>query len=319
MPGIVVKPGNYEALAKTVLYLKGNPSVASKLGKSERRDVENNLSIEKIARFVRRARLGRRFGKVVELRKGSMGLCDEIDVYGKAKVSVSTGEIEDYDAAVFTHVIRKREIGLIKSELQAVKPKRILDLGCGGGWLSKILGCYNYEVIGIDVSCSLVNSAKRVAPTVAFVVGDGMNLPFREGVCDAVVCIATLHHLDAQKGLKEVRRILKNRGMLMLMEPNKLNPLSTIGRKLFPMETHTMMEEPFIPAQLRSHLALQGFKVKLVRYLFFFSFPLARMLKLLNSPSVPRFLIYIVNAVERVFEHLPLLNSLNSTIVVLAE
>ena len=248
-----------------------------------------------------------------------MGLKDEIDVYDKAKVSVDTGEIEDYDAVVFQNVIRRREIDLIKSELQAVKPKRILDFGCGGGWLSKILASCNREVVGVDLSHSLIKSAKRAAPTVTFFVGDGMNLPFRKGAFDAVVSIAALHHLDVRKGLKEVKRISKNPCTLMLMEPNKLNPLSAIGRKLFPMQTHTTGEEPFIPAQLRSHLEQQGFKVKLVQYLFFFSFPLVRMLKLLNYPPIPRFLVNIVDAVERMFEHLPVLNSLNSTIVVLAE
>jgi len=247
-----------------------------------------------------------------------MGLKDEIEVYDKAMVSVYTGEIEDYDAIVFPNVIRRREIDLIKSELQIVKPKMILDYGCGGGWLSKILASYNYEVVGIDLSHSLIKKAKRVAPIVTFVVGDCMNLPFREGVFDAVISIAVLHHIDARKGLKEVRRVLKNSCILILMEPNKLNPLSAIGRKLFPMETHTEGEEPFIPTQLRRHLESEGFKIKWIRYLFFFSFPLARMLKLLNS-SIPRFLVNIVNAMEKLFERLPVLNSLNSVIAMSAE
>ena len=46
--GVVVKPGDYEALAKAVLYLRENRDVAEKLGASGRRYVENNLSIEKI-------------------------------------------------------------------------------------------------------------------------------------------------------------------------------------------------------------------------------------------------------------------------------
>ncbi|MGQ9461416.1 MAG: glycosyltransferase family 4 protein [Candidatus Bathyarchaeaceae archaeon] len=46
--GIVVKPGDYEALAKAVLYLRENKYVAQKLGASGRRYVESNLSIEKI-------------------------------------------------------------------------------------------------------------------------------------------------------------------------------------------------------------------------------------------------------------------------------
>jgi ubiquinone/menaquinone biosynthesis C-methylase UbiE len=248
-----------------------------------------------------------------------MGLKDEIDVYDRAKVSVDTGEIEDYDVVIFQNVVRRREIDLIRLEFQAVKPKRILDFGCGGGWLSRILSSCNCEVVGIDISRSLISSAKKAAPKASFVVGDCMNLPFRDGTFDAVVSISALHHLDLKKGLEQVRRVLKNRGLFILMEPNKLNPLSSIGRKLFPMETHTMSEEPFIPAQLRAYLKLQGFKVKMIRYLFFFSFPLARMLKLLNSPTIPSFFVYVMDAVERMFEHLPILNLLNSTIIVLAE
>jgi colanic acid biosynthesis glycosyl transferase WcaI len=46
--GIVVKPGDYEAIAEDVLYLKNNSDVAKKFGDSGRRYVEDNLSIEKI-------------------------------------------------------------------------------------------------------------------------------------------------------------------------------------------------------------------------------------------------------------------------------
>jgi hypothetical protein len=80
-----------------------------------------------------------------------------------------------------------------------------------------------------------------------------------------------------------------------------------------------MGEEPFIPSQLMASLELQGFKVKMIKYLFFFSFPLARMLKLLNSPSISSLFVRIIDVVERMFERLPILNSLNSVIVVLAE
>jgi colanic acid biosynthesis glycosyl transferase WcaI len=46
--GIVVKPGDHEALAKAVLYLKENPLIAMKMGESGRHYVERNLSIDKI-------------------------------------------------------------------------------------------------------------------------------------------------------------------------------------------------------------------------------------------------------------------------------
>jgi len=46
--GVVVNPGDYEALAKAILYLKEDKDSARRLGVSGRRYVENNLSIEKI-------------------------------------------------------------------------------------------------------------------------------------------------------------------------------------------------------------------------------------------------------------------------------
>ncbi|MHA1833648.1 MAG: glycosyltransferase, partial [Candidatus Baldrarchaeia archaeon] len=52
--GVVVKPGDYEALAKAILYLRENRSIAERLGASGRRYVENNLSIEKIGLKMKR-------------------------------------------------------------------------------------------------------------------------------------------------------------------------------------------------------------------------------------------------------------------------
>ncbi|NHI82926.1 MAG: glycosyltransferase WbuB [Candidatus Thorarchaeota archaeon] len=46
--GIVIKPGDYIALAESVLLLSENPSIVSSLGKSGRSFVERNLSIERI-------------------------------------------------------------------------------------------------------------------------------------------------------------------------------------------------------------------------------------------------------------------------------
>jgi len=46
--GIVVKPGDHEALAKSVIYLRENPDVVAEMGTSGRRYVKNNLSIVQV-------------------------------------------------------------------------------------------------------------------------------------------------------------------------------------------------------------------------------------------------------------------------------
>ena len=52
--GIVVRPGDHESLAKSIVYLKGNRGLAQELGDNGRRYVERNLSIEKIGSKMKR-------------------------------------------------------------------------------------------------------------------------------------------------------------------------------------------------------------------------------------------------------------------------
>jgi len=52
--GIVVKPGDYKALAESVLFLKENQTVAKELGENGRRYVENNVSIDRIGLEMKR-------------------------------------------------------------------------------------------------------------------------------------------------------------------------------------------------------------------------------------------------------------------------
>jgi glycosyltransferase involved in cell wall biosynthesis len=46
--GVVVKPGDYKALANVIMYLKENPEAVKRMGASGRFYVERNLSIERI-------------------------------------------------------------------------------------------------------------------------------------------------------------------------------------------------------------------------------------------------------------------------------
>ena len=308
--GIVVKPGDYEALAKSILYLKENPGVARRLGASGRRYVENNLTIEKIGLKMEHAF---KFGAYSP--KSLMGLKDEIDVYDKAEVAIDTGEIEEFDKVIFPNVIRRREIDLIRFELQAVKPERILDLGCGGGWLSRILVSCECEVVGIDVNRSLINSARRAAPTVNFIIGDCMNLPFREKSFDAIVGIAILHHLNIYVALSECHRVTTEGSLLLFMEPNKLNPLSALGRSMFPMETHTKTEKPLTLRELAESVTKARLNIKEIRPIFPYSFGLARLFR---GRSFPKILVPILGMSEELLEEIPIIKFWSSTFFVTA-
>jgi glycosyltransferase involved in cell wall biosynthesis len=51
--GLVVKPGDYKALAKSVLYLKKNQSILKELGENGRQYVENTVSLKKIGSVIK--------------------------------------------------------------------------------------------------------------------------------------------------------------------------------------------------------------------------------------------------------------------------
>lgn len=243
-----------------------------------------------------------------------MSIEDEINIYDKAEVCCSTGETESYDFAFFPNVIRKREIELIEQVLQAKRPKLILDYGCGGGWLSLLLRRWGFDVVGVDVSRNMVKSAKLVCHEADFIVCDAMKLPFRDGVVDFIVGIAILHHLDLKNALDELKRVSLSRSVFLSMEPNSLNPLSALGRKIFPMEAHTKGEKQFTPGYLKTALNLANFNVERCFTMFFLAFPVARLSKIARI-SPPLWLVKMTYVLENVMEKLPAIRYLNSSIV----
>jgi SAM-dependent methyltransferase len=242
-----------------------------------------------------------------------------METYSSVPISPTTGEFDAYDQKVFPYVIRARQRELILTELRPRQQTRVLDFACGGGWLSKVLVDEGYDVVGIDISKSLIDVARRVVPKADFVVCDAIALPFANSSFGTTISMGALHHIALDRAVSEIRRVLEESGILLAMEPNLLNPLSALGRKTFPMETHTRDEKPLTSALLRISLGRRGFAIKHERFLFFFSFPIARAMRLLGTPVKSNFQLRFLSTTERVLERIPFLNRLNSTVYVVAE
>ncbi|MEM3907196.1 MAG: class I SAM-dependent methyltransferase, partial [Nitrososphaerota archaeon] len=184
------------------------------------------------------------------------------------------------------------------------------------GWLSLKLFKWGYEVVGIDISPKMVNNAKLICPEADFVVADGENLPFKDNIFDYVIGVSILHHIsNLRQALLELRRIMVDGCGFMFMEPNMLNPISAIGRRIFPMEVHTKGEKQFTPMSLEDILKPFGFKVKNRIMLFLIAFPLARLFKILRK-NIDQFLVRFLYVFELSMEKNMLMRYLNSTIIV---
>lgn len=109
-------------------------------------------------------------------------------------------------------------------ELMPLKGKRILDVGCGDGALTRFLAHEGAVATGIDVSETRLADA-RAAEAVAgadYREGRGEKLPFPDASIDGVVYNNALHHVpvDAMAAaLAEAARVLKPGGRLVVIEP----------------------------------------------------------------------------------------------------
>ena len=98
----------------------------------------------------------------------------------------------------------------IASLLKATGAERILDAGCGEGFVVSYLLQENdrLAIIGLDCSLEALEMARQMVPGVLFDVGDLREMPYSDDNFDLVMCLEVLEHLpDPHKGLRELRRV----------------------------------------------------------------------------------------------------------------
>jgi ubiquinone/menaquinone biosynthesis C-methylase UbiE len=107
---------------------------------------------------------------------------------------------------------------------------RALEIGCGSGELLCNLLTRNFEVIGVDLTRSMIDASRTLVmkrcggKTVDVAVADIENLPFCEESFDLVVAAGVIEYLASdEKALGGLYRILKPGGVLILSVRNKVN------------------------------------------------------------------------------------------------
>ena len=96
---------------------------------------------------------------------------------------------------------------------------RVLDSCCGTGDLAIACLRAGGRVTGLDFSERMLDRARRKSDEVEWVEGDALALPFAEGSFDAATVGFGVRNLeDLGKGLGELRRVLRPRGRLAILE-----------------------------------------------------------------------------------------------------
>ena len=123
-------------------------------------------------------------------------------------VSSPFGGVDGVNRALIERVFARLEISL--------RGRRMLDVGCGRGYIGEIVteqgGCY----VGTD----FVPSRKGFTLALA----DGAALPFGDQTFDGLFCIDAFEHLpEPEKATGEFRRVLRPGGFVFLSAPNYSN------------------------------------------------------------------------------------------------
>lgn len=120
------------------------------------------------------------------------------------------------------HTIGDRTAALATST--AARPQRVLDVGCGTGYLLRTLaGHYPgaQELGGIDAAPNMIETARRLTEDkrLTFAIGVAEHLPYPDASFDLVVSSTSFDHWsDQHAGLSECARVLRAGGHLVLVD-----------------------------------------------------------------------------------------------------
>jgi 2-polyprenyl-6-hydroxyphenyl methylase/3-demethylubiquinone-9 3-methyltransferase len=110
------------------------------------------------------------------------------------------------------------------SEAFADRPCRVLDVGCGAGFLSNYLAAKGAAVTGIDTSRDALAVAHEhdTSGRARYLEADALSLPFADGSFDAVCAMDFLEHVETpERAIAEASRVLAPGGLFFFYTFNR--------------------------------------------------------------------------------------------------
>ncbi len=129
----------------------------------------------------------------------------------------------------------ERELKIISDLLMPERGGRYLDLGCSAGLYTRSLALGGGDLVGIDISPTMLKEAARQARGIgaraSFARADAKSLPFDDASFAGAVCGGSLNEFgDPSRVLRETRRVLKADARLAVMGILRAN--TSRGRRL---------------------------------------------------------------------------------------
>lgn len=195
----------------------------------------------------------------------------------------------------------KRRAEMITKGSQMRPGMCALEIGCGTGMFTEMFAKSGAKLIAVDISRDLLIKAKtRNLPSDRVLFLERRIEDYNtDDAFDAVIGSSVLHHLDLEKALKKIYRLLKPGGYMCFAEPNMLNPQVFIERKFrffLPCLWYVSSDETaLVRWKFRDLLKKTGFrKIKIIPFDWL-------------HPTTPKSLIPLIGKMGEFLENTPIL------------
>jgi SAM-dependent methyltransferase len=224
------------------------------------------------------------------LRRDSDGLDNTCDFRGRYKVPEHFTR-DPFGLSGIWYFRRMKDV----LKLFDKNKKKVLDLGCGDGFFSRMLLDEGYNVTGIDYSKRAIQFSQAINKEGRFIEGDIRTLNLKEKF-DQASFIAVLEHIHPkyQEGiLKNIHSLLNKEGNLIILVPSRF------------VKVHEYHYKHYTKEEIVSLLEKSGFKIEKILYHNRCDFPAS----LIYNNNVFRFLknsyydlTFIRKSLKRIYE-----------------
>jgi len=147
------------------------------------------------------------------------------------------------------------------------KGARVLDFGAGAGWLSRALATMGLHPTALDVSTTVLRTAKEIAEQrlerkaadrIKYLRHDGLKFAAPNGAFDRVLSFDAFHHVpDQGRILREIHRVLAEDGIASFVEPGPEHSKTQTSQE--EMRNHDVIENDIVIEKIWEEAKQAGF------------------------------------------------------------